>query len=86
MVIASALANVQLQSTTATCWPVRLRSNTGGVSDCKTVLPCAEAAAMLFWALLASGQIRMRKIDGWQSLATPVCVSACDFDPVECAL
>jgi putative transposase len=38
----------------------------------QTVLPCAETAAMLFWALLASGQIRMRKVDGWQSLATPV--------------
>ena len=38
----------------------------------QTVLPCVETAAMLFWALLASGQIRMRKIDGWQSLATPV--------------
>jgi transposase-like protein len=38
----------------------------------QTVLPCAETAAMLFWALLASGQIRMRKIDGWHSLATPV--------------
>lgn len=25
---------------------------------------------MLFWALLASGQITMRKVDGWQSLAT----------------
>ena len=37
----------------------------------QTVLPCADTAAMLFWALLASGQIRMRKIDGWQSLATP---------------
>ena len=24
---------------------------------------------MLFWALLASGQITMRKVDGWQSLA-----------------
>src|SRR5690242_21347031 len=33
------------------------------------VLPCAETAAMLFWALLASGQISMRKVDGWQSLA-----------------
>jgi hypothetical protein len=29
----------------------------------------AETAAMLFWALLASGQITMRKVDGWQSLA-----------------
>jgi hypothetical protein len=23
---------------------------------------------MLFWALMASGQITMRKVDGWQSL------------------
>jgi len=33
------------------------------------VLPPAETAAMLFWALMASGQITMRKVDGWQSLA-----------------
>jgi putative transposase len=35
----------------------------------QTVLPCAETAAMLFWALLASGQIAIRKVDGWQTLA-----------------
>jgi putative transposase len=34
----------------------------------QTVLPSAETAAMLFWALLASGQISMRKVDGWQTL------------------
>jgi putative transposase len=34
----------------------------------QTLLPSAETAAMLFWALLASGQITMRKVDGWQSL------------------
>ncbi len=34
----------------------------------QTVLPSAETAAMLFWALLASGQITMRRVDGWQSL------------------
>ena len=34
----------------------------------QTVLPSAETAAMLFWALLASGQIVMRKVDGWQTL------------------
>jgi putative transposase len=34
----------------------------------QTVLPSAETAAMLFWALLASGQIVMRKVDGWESL------------------
>jgi putative transposase len=36
----------------------------------QTVLPSAETAAMLFWALLASGQINMRKVDGWQTLDT----------------
>src|SRR6266700_1611374 len=35
----------------------------------QTVLPSAETAAMLFWALLASGQINMRKVDGWRTLA-----------------
>jgi putative transposase len=33
------------------------------------VLPSADTAAMLFWSLLASGQIQMRKIDGWETLA-----------------
>jgi transposase-like protein len=37
----------------------------------QTVLPSAETAALLFWALLASGQITMRKVDGWQSLGQP---------------
>jgi transposase-like protein len=36
----------------------------------QTVLPSVDTAAMLFWALLASGQINMRKVDGWQTLAT----------------
>ncbi len=36
----------------------------------QTVLPSAGTAAMLFWALLASGQINMRKVDGWKTLAT----------------
>ena len=34
----------------------------------QTVLPSAETAAMLFWALMASGQITMRKVNGWQTL------------------
>lgn len=37
----------------------------------QAVLPCAETVPMLFWALLASGQIQMRKIDGWQTLGQP---------------
>jgi putative transposase len=36
----------------------------------QTVLPSADTAEMLFWALLASGQINMRKVDGWHTLAT----------------
>ena len=35
----------------------------------QTLLPSAETAAMLFWALLAAGQITMHKVDGWQTLA-----------------
>jgi putative transposase len=38
----------------------------------QTVLPSAETAAMLFWALMASGQITMRKVDGWETLAQPL--------------
>lgn len=32
------------------------------------MLPCHETACMLFWALLASGQITLRKVDGWKTL------------------
>jgi hypothetical protein len=32
------------------------------------VAPSAETAAILFWALLAAGQITMRKVDGCQNL------------------
>ena len=45
----------------------------------QTVLPGAETAAMLFWALLASGQITMRKVDGWQSLGQAPADSAFDL-------
>jgi putative transposase len=45
----------------------------------QTVLPCAQTAAMLFWALLASGQITMRKVDGWQSLSEKPCDQIIDL-------
>ena len=38
----------------------------------QTVLPCAETVPMLLWALLASGQITMRKVDGWETLSQPL--------------
>jgi putative transposase len=43
------------------------------------VLPSAETAAMLFWALLASGQITMRKVDGWQTLAQQPALQCIDL-------
>ena len=46
--------------------------------ETQTVLPAAETAPMLFWALLASGQIVMRKVDGWQSLDQPLEPTALD--------
>ena len=36
--------------------------------ETQCLLPCAETAAMLFWALLASGQITLRRVDGWPTL------------------
>jgi len=38
----------------------------------QTVLPCAETVPMLLWALLASGQIQMRKVDGWETHSQPL--------------
>jgi len=38
----------------------------------QTVLPNPDTVAMLLWALLASGQIQMRKVDGWETLSQPI--------------
>jgi hypothetical protein len=37
-----------------------------------TVPQKKQEAVVLLWALLASGQITMRKVDGWQTLAQPI--------------
>jgi putative transposase len=34
---------------------------------------------MLLWALMASGQIQMRKIDGWETLAQPIAPISLDL-------
>ena len=34
-------------------------------------LPCSNTVSMLLRALMASGQIQMRKTDGWETLAQP---------------
>ncbi len=43
------------------------------------LLPCAETACMLFWALLASGQIILRRVDGWDTLHVPPADRALDL-------
>ena len=45
----------------------------------QTVLPCAETVPMLLWALMASGQIQMRKVDGWETLAQPIAPISLDL-------
>ena len=48
-----------------------LRLSAAGLSKRKIAASLGiSTAAMLFWALLASGQIVMRKIDGWNTLST----------------
>ena len=39
------------------------------LSDQEKLKSCYRFDAKAGWALLASGQITMRKVDGWQSLA-----------------
>ena len=45
----------------------------------QTVLPCAETVPMLLRALLASGQIQMRNVDGWETLSQPLDPLALDL-------
>ncbi len=40
--------------------------------ETQTVLSSPETAPMLFRALMASGQIRMRKVGGWETLDQPL--------------
>ena len=44
----------------------------------QTVLPATETVLMLLWALLASGQIQMRKVDGWETLDHPMVPTVLD--------
>src|SRR5512143_567079 len=43
------------------------------------VLPNGETVCMLFWALLASGQIVLRRVDGWDTLAVAPAPQALDL-------
>jgi putative transposase len=35
------------------------------------VAPSGESVCLLFWALVASGALTLRRVDGWETLATP---------------
>jgi len=64
--------------------PLTIRAVARGVQAANqnpNVLPSADTAAMMFWALLASGQISMRKVDGWQTLATKPIDQPIDLPP-----
>jgi hypothetical protein len=50
------------------CERAELESNEGSMTQTGPAL--TRNGCMLFWALLASGQITMRKGDGWQTLPT----------------
>ena len=63
------LPSVQWKSTRTTNAVERLHEEFKRRIKTQTVLPSAETAAMLFWALLAAGQVTMRQVDGWQTLA-----------------
>ena len=45
----------------------------------QTVLPYVETVPMLLWALLASGQIQMRKVDRWETLSQPLVPMSLDL-------
>jgi transposase-like protein len=45
----------------------------------QTVLPCPETVPMMLWALLASGQIQMRNVDGWETIDQPIAPMTLDL-------
>jgi transposase-like protein len=63
------LPSVQWKSARTTNAVERLHEEFKRRIKTQTVLPSAATAAMLFWALRAAGQVTMRKVDGWQTLA-----------------
>ena len=59
-------------------WRLKCRAVADSLKT-QTMLPSAETAAMLLWALLASGQNTMRKVDGWQTLAERPTIQCIDL-------
>jgi hypothetical protein len=51
----------------------------------QTVRLSAETAAIMFWARIASGQISMREVDGWKTLAVKPATFTCQEDAVSSA-
>ena len=56
-----------------TCEGIEIGLDTGNLRDKMLKLfnlrqRCDKTVPMLLWALLASGQIQIRKVDGWETL------------------
>jgi putative transposase len=66
------MSRARKERTSVSTYRVRERLHEGFKRRIKTltVLPSADTAAMLLWALRASCQVNMRKVDGWQTPAT----------------
>jgi putative transposase len=45
----------------------------------QTVLPPVETAAMLFWALISSGQVTSCNVVSWKTLAEPLAPRCLDL-------
>jgi transposase-like protein len=45
----------------------------------QAVLPFSATVPMLLWALLASAQIQMRKVDGWETINQPIAPTTLDL-------
>jgi putative transposase len=77
--VAARLPDSQWRSARTTNAIERLHEEIKRRIKTQTVLPSAETAAMLFWALLAAGQITMRKVDGCRTLAEKPTVQCIDL-------
>jgi hypothetical protein len=60
-------------------WEMSAETYKGHLAGRLTTTRMKETAAMRFWALLASGQIAMRKVDGWQCLGQAPAGGTIDF-------
>ncbi|MBF0322981.1 MAG: hypothetical protein HQL62_08590 [Magnetococcales bacterium] len=52
-------------------WKLKCRGVAESLEEAGERLFTLETATMFFWALMASGQIIMRRVEGWKTLQEP---------------